>query len=429
MLRTIAPVGALLLSTFFVLVAAGLSGYLIPLRAVAEGWSTLVVSVMATSYAVAFTASCLISPRLVRRVGHVRVFGVMVTMLSLSQLLNVLVVDPTVWIISRGMTGFALAGSYMIIESWLNEKVSNENRGALFSVYMVVTMGGLTIGQYTVPFGDPLLPTLFILSAVIYSLAIMPTSLSSAQSPQPLNQVRMNIPKLYRKSPAAVIGMVLTGLIGGIWNGLAPVFGSQAGLSTAEGATMLATAMIGGTIFQYPLGRASDRMDRRRIMVLAGGIGTVACLIAALFGAESRWVFFLGMFLLGTVLYPIYALNVAHANDRAEPDEFVDVSSGLMIIYGIGAMFGPLIAGAAMDFSGPAAMFVTLLIFFVAYAGYAGWRITRREQLPDDERGEFQATLPGQETTPQTLELDPRSDPEWGQTDEDASEDEISPAA
>ena len=215
MLSTIAPVGALLLSTFFVLVAAGLSGYLIPLRAVAEGWPTLVVSLLATSYAVAFTASCLITPRLVRRVGHVRVFGVMVTALSVSQLLNVLIVDPTVWIISRGLTGFALAGSYMVIESWLNEMVTNENRGALFSVYMVVTMGGLTVGQYMVPFGDPMLPTLFIISAVIYSFAIMPTSLSSAQSPQPLNQVRMNIPRLFRNSPAAVIGMLLTGLIGG----------------------------------------------------------------------------------------------------------------------------------------------------------------------------------------------------------------------
>ena len=422
MMSTIAPVGALLLSTFFVLVAAGLSGYVIPLRAVAEGWSTLVISLMATSYAVAFTASCVISPRLVRRVGHVRVFGVMVTMLSVSQLLNVLVVDPTIWILSRGMTGFALAGSYMIIESWLNEKVTNENRGALFSVYMVVTMGGLTVGQYMVPFGDPLLPTLFIIAAVIYSFAIMPTSLSSAQSPQPLHQVRMNIPRLFRNSPAAVIGMVMTGLIGGIWNGLAPVFASQSGLSTAEGATMLATAMIGGTVFQYPMGRASDRMDRRRVMVVAGGIGSVACLIAALFGAESRWVFFGGMFLLGTVLYPIYALNVAHANDRAEPDEFVDISSGLMIIYGVGAMFGPLIAGAAMDSSGPAALFVTLLVFFVGYGSYAAWRITRREEMPEDERGEFQATLPGQETTPQTTELDPRSDPEWGQSDEDEEE-------
>lgn len=429
MLRTIAPVGALLLSTFFVLVAAGLSGYVIPLRAVAEGWPTLVVSLMATSYAVAFTASCLITPRLVRRVGHVRVFGVMVTALSVSQLLNVLMVDPTIWIISRGLTGAALAGSYMIIESWLNEKVTNENRGALFSVYMVVTMGGLTVGQYMVPLGDPLLPTLFIISAVIYSFAIMPTSLSSAQSPQPLNQVRMNIPRLFRKSPAAVVGMVLTGLIGGIWNGLAPVFGSVSGLSTAEGATMLATAMIGGTIFQYPLGRASDRMDRRRVMVLAGGIGTVSCLIAVLFGAESRLVFFAGMFLLGTVLYPIYALNVAHANDRAEPDEFVDVSSGLMIIYGVGAMFGPLIAGAAMDYSGPGGFFASMLVFFVVYAAYAAWRITRREQLADDERGEFQATLPGQETTPQTLELDPRSDPEWGQSESGEEDEPASPAA
>ncbi|MBW3098689.1 MFS transporter [Pseudohoeflea coraliihabitans] len=424
MLSTIAPVGALLLSTFFMLVAAGLSGYLIPLRAVGEGWSTLVISLIATSYAVAFTASCLVTPRLVRRVGHVRVFGVMVTLLSMAQLLNVLVVHPAVWILARGLTGFALAGGYMVIESWLNEKVTNESRGALFSVYMMLSMGGLTVGQYAVPFGDPMLPGLFILAALIFSLAILPTSLSSAQSPQPLTEVRLDLPHLFRRSPAAVVGAFSTGLIGGVWNGLAPVYGTQTGLSTTEGATMLALAMIGGAVFQYPLGRASDRMDRRRVMVVAGAIGVFSCLLIIVLGTSSRTIFFAGMFLLGTVLFPIYALNVAHANDHAEADEFVAVSSGLTVVYGGGAMAGPLIAGTVMDLSGPSGFFVIIGLFFAFYGAYAAWRMTRREELPDEARGEFQATLPGQITTQQALELDPRADPDYGSDDSEVAESE-----
>lgn len=413
MLSTIAPVGALLSSTFLVLMASGLALYLVPLRAVAEGWSTFAASLMATSYAVAFTASCLVTPRLVRRVGHVRVFGAVVALLTSSQLIHAIILDPTAWILARGLTGFALAGAYMVIESWINEKVTNENRGSLFSVYMVVTMVGLSVGQYFVALGDPMLPELFMIGALIFALSVLPTSLSSAQSPQPLTVVRLNLVSLYHRSPAAVVGVVLAGLIGGTWNGLAPVFASKTGLSTTEGASMLVMAMIGGTLFQYPLGRASDRMDRRRVMAFAGLIGVLACAIVGIFGTGSRTLFFIGIFLLGTVLYPIYSLNVAHANDRAGPDEFVDVSSGLMVLYGLGAMAGPLIAGWMMGLGGPNGFFVVLGVFFLIYGAYAAWRMGRREQLSDEERGEFQPILRGYETTPQTLELDPRADPDY----------------
>jgi len=433
MLATIAPVGALLSSTFLVLAAAGLALYLVPLRAVSEGWPTFTISLMATSYAVAFTASCFITPHLVRRVGHVRVFGAVLALLIISQLIHAIIVEPTAWIIARGITGFSLAGTYMVIESWLNEKVTNENRGAMFSVYMVTTMVGLSFGQYIVPLGDPMLPTLFMISAVVFALAVLPTSLSTAQSPQPLTVVRLDLVDLYRRSPAAVIGAFMAGLIGGIWNGLAPVFATRSGLSTAEGATMLVMAMIGGTVFQYPLGRASDKMDRRRVMVFAGLIGVISCASIVIFGTGSRTVFFIGIFLLGTVLYPIYSLNVAHANDHAGPEEFVSISSGMLVLYGFGAMAGPLIAGAAMEITGPTGLFAVLGFSFLFYAFYALWRISQREQVPEEMRGDFQPIVLGQESTPQGLELDPRSDPEYGlsedlrgdQTDRDSTDQKV----
>lgn len=420
MIHSVRSVASLLLSTFFLLTAMGLSGYLIPIRAVAEGWSTFAISLIATGYAIAFTASCIITPRLVLKVGHVRVFGALTTIMAMSYLLHSLVVHPVAWVLSRALAGFAIAGGYMIIESWLNEKVSNENRGALFSVYMMVSMSAVMVGQYIVPFGDPSGPSLFIICALICSMAVMPTLLSSAQSPQPLTQVKFDVPALYRRSPAAVIGTLLAGLIASAWGGLGPVYATQLGLSTIEGASMLAVAMVGGAIFQYPLGRVSDRMDRRKVMIFAGFIGIIACLITVTFGVENRIIFFAGMLFLGTVLFPIYSLNVAHANDHAEPDEFVEVSSGLMITYGVANMIGPLVTGAAMDWFGPHALFAVIALCFAAYAAHAAWRISRRQQPSEDMRSDFlpMAAMPGQ--TPQSAELDPRSDPAYGeQSDED----------
>lgn len=410
MVSSVLPVASLLVSTFFMLLAGGLAGYLLPLRAVAEGWSTFTVSLIATGYAVAFTASCIITPRLVMRVGHVRVFGALTALMSVSLLMHALVIQPAAWILFRAIAGFSIAGGYMVIESWLNEKVTNENRGAVFSVYMVISMVALMAGQYIVPLGTPLNLTLFIVCAVIYSLALIPTALSNAQSPRPLTQATFRLGRLFNHSPAAVVGSFLAGMIAGIWGNLGPVYSQTNGLSTAEGATMLAAAMVGGAIFQIPLGRISDKVDRRYVMVFAGLVGLTLSIFAAFVGAANKPLFFASMFLLGSVLFPIYSLNVAHANDYAEPDEFVEVSSGLLIIYGGGTMTGPLIAGYLMDTIGSSGLFISIGTAFAAYAGYAYYRSLRREVPAEEERSEFQAIPFAKAQTPQLYELDPRGD-------------------
>ncbi|EBY7415968.1 MFS transporter, partial [Salmonella enterica subsp. enterica serovar Alachua] len=184
-------------------------------------------------------------------------------LLSIALLLHSLIVNPYAWMIFRGIAGFSLAGSYMIIESWLNERVTNETRGKIFSIYMIITMLGLMCGQYILPFGDATTVTLFIICAIIYASALLPTTLSSAQSPNPLTQASLDLKGLYRRSPAAAVGSFIAGIVAGTWSFLAAIYGEMNGLSTFGIATMLACAMIGGAIFQYPLGRASDIVDRR----------------------------------------------------------------------------------------------------------------------------------------------------------------------
>lgn len=283
------PIAALLASTFLMLLAGGLAGILLPLRGGMEGWSTTTIGWMGTSYSLAFTIGCIVVPHLVRRVGHVRVFSSLATLLSMALLFHALVVNPVAWMIFRGVAGFSLAGSYMIIESWLNERVTNESRGRIFSIYMIITMLGLLCGQYILPFGDAGTQTLFIICAIIYASALLPTALSSAQSPNPLTQVSLDLKGLYRRSPAAAVGSLIAGIVAGTWNFLAAIYGEMNGLSTFGIATMLACAMIGGAIFQYPLGRGSDFVDRRYVMVIAGVIGFALSMVMVLFHPTSPY--------------------------------------------------------------------------------------------------------------------------------------------
>lgn len=390
------------------LVGGGLAGMILPLRANLEGWSPTTVGWIGTGYAICFTAGCIVVPRLVRRVGHVRVFSSLTTVLGMSLLMHALVVHPLAWILIRGAAGFALAGAYMVVESWLNEKVTNENRGMVFSVYMMVSMGGLVAGQYIVPFSDPGLPYLFMIACLFYCLALLPTALSTAQSPRPLTQVSVNISGLFRKSPAAVVGSFLSGLIAGNWNYLVPIYGKLIGLSSAGIATMLACAMLGGVVFQFPLGRISDKVDRRYVMTFAGIVGVCVSIFMIAVGLQSQWLLYAGMFSFGSVLFPIYSLNVAHANDMAGPEEFVRVSSGLLIIYGIGNMTGPQMGGRLMDYMGPSGFFVAMLIGFAIYGSYAFWRTLRRVAIAPDERPDFQLIAMPRQQTPETFQLDPR---------------------
>lgn len=408
------------------LTAGGVGSYLLPLRAVEEGWSTLVVSMIATGYAIAFTAACIATPRLVKRLGHVRVFGVLTTLMAMSMILHALIVHPVAWVLIRAMAGFSIAGGYMVIESWLNERASNESRGSLFSLYMIICMVGATAGQYVVPLGNPTGPELFMVCALLYSLALLPTALSAAQSPQPLTEAKFDVAGLFRRSPAAMVGSLLVGTMSGAWFALAPVYASRTGLSSVEGATMLAAATVGGALLQFPLGRMSDRMDRRRVMVLAGLIGAAACLTAFTFGTGNLSIFLAAAFALGGAVFPVYALNVAHANDHARPDEFVEVSGGIMITFGVGTMIGPLATGTVMDLTGPSGFFAAIGITFVAYSGYAAWRITRREKPAEEDRSEFQPMPSVQGQTPQTAELDPRSDPTYGENAEEGAGGETS---
>ncbi|MBW0364931.1 MFS transporter [Ensifer adhaerens] len=404
MLASLASVFSLMVSTLLMMVGFGLQSYVIPVRSVAENWSTLTVSVIATGYTVGFTLSCVVTPKFVLRVGHVRVFTALITLLSIAILLCGLIVDWRLWTVFRAIAGFAISGSYLVIESWLNERVTNENRGLLFSLYLITTMVGTIGGQYMVPLGDPTNTSLFMLCSVLFSLALLPTALSSSPMPAPPAQAKFDIPALFRRSPVAVVGGFLAGALSGAWLNLGGVFTQKIGLSTAQGATLLASLLTGSALSQIPIGRLSDKIDRRIVMVGCGIVGVISCLVMSASIGSQPAVLYIIAALVGSVLFPIYALNVAHANDLAKPNEYVETSSGLMITYGLGTISGPLMVGPVMDRFGPAALFLVLAVYFALYGGYAAWRILRREQHKGlVVKTDFQATsvmpTPGPDVT------------------------------
>ena len=407
--KELRSIAALLASTFAMMVGTGLAGMLIPLRAVLEDWSPTAIGWIGTCYAIAFTAGCLVTPILVKRVGHIRIFAALQTLLGASLLLHALVVNPITWCLFRALGGMALAGGYMVVESWLNEKADNANRGKIFSAYMVVSMTGVAAGQYIVPFGDIGTSVLFMVGTMAFSMSMLPISLSTSQAPRPLTRVTINPKRLFQRSPAAMVGSFLAGVIFGVWNYFGPLYGQALGLSSTGIATMLASGMIGGVVFQYPIGRLSDMIDRRYVMALAGAVGVAISVGMIIIAPKEPLYIVLGIFALGSVLFPIYALNIAHANDSAQPEEFVEVSGGLLIVYGIGNMVGPQLGGRLMDAAGPNGFFIAIGGTYAVYGFYAFWRSLRTQAVEPSLRSDFQIVpvIPAQ--TPETVAMDART--------------------
>lgn len=404
------PIVSLLISTFFVMAGAGLQGILLPVRGSIEGWSSYEIGFMGTGYAVAFTVGCLVVPLIVRQAGHVRTFSSLCALLAIGVLMLAMIVHPVAWILIRGIAGFALAGSYMIIESWLNERVTNETRGRVFSFYMIVSMSAMIGGQYIMAATSPQLTTPFMLCAILFALAVIPTALSRAPSPKPLTTTSLDLAMIFRNSPAAAVGVFLAGVLSGAWNNMSPVLGQRFGFSTTEIATLLAATMAGGIVFQYPLGRISDRMDRRYVMTVAGLIGVAIAVVGLALRSHDPLVLFAIAFGLGGVIYPAYSLTVAHANDYAKPEDFVKVSGGLLILYGFGTMGGPLLAAWLMETFGPSGIFAATGTAHAIFAGYAYYRTFRRNAPPVEERGDFRTTPLARTQTPASFALDPRAD-------------------
>ncbi len=388
-MATVTPVLALLISNIFLVLGTGLQSVLLPMRAHLDGFSDSQLGVLGAAYYVGFVAGCVLVPRLVQGVGHIRMFAVLAAVAAQAFLMQGLLDDAAVWVLLRGLTGFCFAGLSMVVESWLNEQTGNGNRGRMMATYTVLTSVCSVGGQLILPLADPSGPVLFAVICLLLTLSLVPVSVTPCRAPAPITQSRLRLGKLYRTSPVGVIGLLFIGLgNGGFW-ALGPVYAAKLGFSTNEVSAFMAAAVMGGALGQWPIGRLSDRFDRRSVLfavcLASAGLalalavldlpGYLVVLLAAAFGA------------FGFALYP---LCLSHVNDHTKPGEFMETSSGLLLVFGMGAVVGPLVAARLMDAEGPGGLFLFTALMHLALAAFAGWRLFRRAAPPADQRKPFE---------------------------------------
>jgi MFS family permease len=378
MLAPISTVIPLLLSAFLMVAGIGLGNLLVPLRAHAEGWSPATIGLVGTAYALSFTIGCVLAPRLIMRLGVISALFLLLSLLGLSLVLIANFVHPWSWALFRGITGFCAAGSYSVIEGWLNEKSENSNRGLIFSWYMVACLIGLIAGQYLLPLSSPLQMTLFLVGALCFWAAILPVKMSGMTPPQLPTSVKLDFAGVLRNSPAAAVGNVISGIIFGSWVGFAALYADVSGFSGSGIATLMMCGTLGGLLLQFPVGRLSDFIDRRIVMAMLGGAGFLLAVIAASWMPVAPLALGILYFCFGATLHPGYALNVAYANDHAKHGSRVSLSSTMLVTYGLGSITGPFVAGFAINAFGYRALFIWLAVGYLVYLVFPLWRMTKR---------------------------------------------------
>ena len=392
MLLVIKGSWALLLGMLFLQLGNGLQGTLLSVRGELEDFSTFEMSVVMSAYFVGFLGASRLVPDFIRRVGHIRVFAALASLISAILILYPLLVNPWIWTGGRIIIGFCFCGVYITAESWLNNAATNENRGQLLSSYMVVQMAGIVAAQLLLLVGDPGGFELFVLISVLVSISFAPILLSITPTPAFEATKPMSIKHLFKTSPLGCVGMFFLGGIFSAQFGMAPVFGTTAGFSLSEISIFVAAFYIGAMVFQFPIGWLSDRMDRRILIIVTSAIAFIAALTSIL--VLDVFLILVGSALLiGGMSNPLYSLLIAYTNDFLELDDMASASGGLLFLNGLGAISGPLLTGYLMTQTGPEGYFIILATLLGSLTVYGFYRMTQRG-ISDVDTSSYAAVLP-----------------------------------
>ncbi len=383
MLYVIRSSWPLLLGMLLLMVGNGLQGTLLGVRGDIEGFSTFWMSVIMSAYFLGFLGGSQMAPDLIRRVGHIRTFAALGSVISAVLILYPAIADPIAWTLLRVVIGFCFSAVYVTAESWLNNSASNETRGQALSLYMIVQMSGLVAAQGLLVLGDPSGYILFVVLSVLVSLSFAPILLSVTPTPAFETTEPMSFLEVFHLSPLGCIGIFVMGAVYAALFGMSAVYGTQSDLSLAEISLFVGAIYVGGLLLQFPIGWISDRMDRRVLIAGVSAIGTVAA-ISAIY-SSSFYLLLIAAFAVGAMANPLYALLLAHTNDFLEPDQMAAAGGRLLFINGVGAVTGPLIVGALMGWFGPQGFFLYLAVLMAGLATYAGFRMTRRPSTATED--------------------------------------------
>ena len=399
------------------MIAHGLQGNLLGVRSVIEEFSFIATGIMMSGFFIGYFIGANMVPKLVGKVGHIRVFAAFASMASLSILIHAVFVNPFIWTLGRFLTGFSIVGIFIVVESWLNDRANNRTRGQVLSTYMFITMMGLALGTLLLNFSSPERYEPFILISLLLSIALIPILLTKRKPPKFKKLSSIKIKDLYKISPFGTVGMFCTGFIHSCIFTLAAVYAATINFTVFEISLLLFLITISGGIFQLPIGYYSDRYDRRIIIIGCAFFGALFCALSMTASGASlanmylatsvgmdKIMFFVFVALYAGMAIPMFTLNLAYVNDFIPKEKFVAAGGGLQIIFGLGAMGGPMLCSVFMNTYGANGFFVYLFIFHIIIGLFGMYRMTRRE-IKENPDSTF-TPLP-RNITPLGIELDP----------------------
>ncbi|MFN3958782.1 MAG: MFS transporter [Parvularculaceae bacterium] len=386
MLRAVAALSPLLLAAAILLAGNGLQGTLLAVRANLEGFPTALIGVLMSAYFAGFILGCRLNPAFIKSVGHIRTFVALASVASASALVHPIVIDVPTWAVLRGITGFCFAGLVMIIESWINERATNANRGRILSVYRVIDLSATMTGNALLATADPGDFPLFATVSILMSLALVPVALTRTDAPKPIATARLDVRKLFHISPVAAVGAPMIGLANASFWGVGAVFAQQLGYGKEIIAAFISAVIVGGALLQWPLGWLSDRVDRRAVMTGSAFLGAASAVALSQFGGSGP-IYILGLgALVGAFIVPMFGLAAAHANDLSAPGAAVETNGGLLLLHGCGSVVGATLGAVMMSAFGPQFLFVYIAAIYLALGTFCLVRIlSRKGRLPEQK--------------------------------------------
>ncbi len=404
---------SLMISVTLLMFANSMFSTLLALRANIEQYPNEMIGLMTSAYFLGFVLGTFRSGPLINRIGHIRTFAALAAIAAACALLVLIIPNPWAWVALRAAMGAATAGLFVVVESWLNNRAANESRGVLLSMYIVIGYIASAVGQQAIKLGDPGTYELFLFVGIALALSLVPVSLTRATHPDPVETPHLNIRRLFQVSPTSVIVCLGAGLINSSWWGLGPVYAREIGFSVSGIASFMTAALLGGMLLQLPIGRLSDRLDRR-LVIFAVTIGvSIPAFALALGGLLPSWGTLSAVAIFFGLASTLYPLSIAYANDYLDPSDVVAASGGFVMIFGIGAVVGPLAASAAMRIAGPQGMFMYIITIVVLLTGFIAWRMRVRQWAPVVEKEPY-VLQPELQTPGVISELDPRAEVDEG---------------
>ena len=379
----------LMVTTAILLLGSGLFGTLLGVRAGIEQIPTSMVGLIMSAYFVGFILGTHLCVRITTRVGHIRAFAAFAAIVTTMALAHSIWVAVLPWMLFRFISGIALAGLALIIESWLNAQTSPERRGRTFSTYMVVNLSAVACGQLLLTAADPATFVLFTTVAMLFALSLVPTSLVRVEAPVLHEASGLGVRALARRSPVGVAGCFAAGVAGGSFWGMTPVFLTLVGHAQAQIALFMFVTIVGGMLSQLPIGRYSDGRDRRRIIMMVSVLTTGAAALVMLASFAPFSMLALAGLAFGAFMFPIYGLSVARAHDLLRPDQALEATRGLLVVFGVGAAIGPFSAGLVMAIVGAWALFGWIALVYAVLAVFSAWRLRYSEAIPPEEQSNF----------------------------------------